>query len=90
MGKRHVVPANTKASTNWCVRTFNSWLEQRNHQTADNPGSAIPADIIQTHDVDAVSRAMYLFVLEARKADRQCYPSATIRSILCLYIDSCF
>ena len=63
-----VVPANTKASTHWCVRTFNSWLEQRNRRTADNPGSATPA----------VSRAIRLFVLEARKVDGQCYQPATI------------
>ena len=69
-----VIPANTRASTNWCVRTFQTWLEQRNSRTADSLESNIPPDILQSHDVDAVCKVMRYFVLEVRRIDGERYP----------------
>lgn len=69
-----VIPRNTQSSTNWCVCTFITWLTQRNTRTANNPESVIPTNILESHDVDAVCRAMRLFVLEVRRVDGQCYP----------------
>ena len=63
------------------MRTFLTWLKQRN-STADNPESAIRPDIVQSHDIDAVCKAMRYFVLEVRRVDGERYPPATIRSLL--------
>ena len=49
-----VIPSNTRANTNWCIRTIKTWLEQRNIRTAENPECAISPDILESHDVDAI------------------------------------
>ena len=57
-------------------------MTQRNSRTANNPESAIPTNILESHDVDAVCRAMRLFVLEVRRVGGQRYTPATIQSLL--------
>jgi len=32
-----VVPTNTRANTNWAVKTFKEWMEQHNAQVPDDP-----------------------------------------------------
>ena len=77
-----VIPSNTRANTNWCIRTLKTWLKQRNIRTAGNQECALSLDILESHDVDAVCRAMRLLVLEVRRVDGQRYPPATMRSLL--------
>ena len=73
-----VVPMNTKRTTDWAVRVFASWIEECNQCVEEQ----IEADILTSNDPERVSYVLQLFVLEARKADSEKYPLATIRSLL--------
>ena len=74
-----VVPTNTRNSTNWAVRTFLLWVEERNKRETQRK---IEQDILSCNSADRVSFVMRLFVMEVRKADGGKYPPATIRNLL--------
>jgi hypothetical protein len=74
-----VVPTNTRASTNWALKTFTEWMKQRNLRAPDDP---IPSDILESKEASNVCRIMRLSVLEARRSDGQPYPPATLRSLV--------
>ena len=74
-----VIPANTKSSTNWDVRTFKALVEERNLKASDDP---VPLDLLEKPDADKLCMYMRLFVLEARKEDGQPYPPSTLRGLL--------
>ena len=73
-----VVPANTH-STNWAVKTFTAWMQQRNERLPENP---VPHDILESKEAIEVCKYMRLFVLETRRADGAPYPPATLRSLV--------
>ena len=79
MAGEGVVPTNTRANTNWAVKTFTEWMKQRNIRAQDDP---IPSDILDSKEATNVCRIMRLFVLEARRSDGQPYPPATLRSLI--------
>ena len=74
-----VVPANTRNSTNWAVRTFLLCIEERKKRETQEK---IEPDILSCNNADRVSFVMRLFVLEVRKADGGKYLPATIRNLL--------
>ena len=74
-----VVPANTRNSTNWALRMFLSWAEERNKRDQERK---IESDILSCGVADRVSFVMRLFVLEVRKADGGKYPPSTLRNLL--------
>ena len=73
-------PAITKPSTQWHVQLFKTVLEQRSIRMGEGPESATPPDILQSHDVDPVYRAMRLFVLEA---DGEKCGRGVVRTVSC-------
>ena len=75
-----VIPSNTKKSNLWALRTFESWMKQRNVRM---PGDPVPSSILQCHDKSAVCKFMRYFVLEVRREDGSQYPPSSIRSLLC-------
>ena len=74
-----VIPTNTQNSTNWAVRTFQSWVKERNEREVEYK---IEPGIFSCNDPERVSFVMLLFVLEVRKADGGKYPPARICNIL--------
>ena len=42
-----VIPANTRASSNWAIRNFNDWASNRSAMTPDDP---VPADLLKSQD----------------------------------------
>ena len=81
-----VIPANTKPSTQWCVQLFKTLLEQRSIRMGEGPESATPPDILQSHDVDPVYRAMHLFVLEAQRVDGENCGRGVVRTVSCTLV----
>ena len=77
------VPQNTKASTNWALRTFNEWMAWRNETYKEDP---VPLDILQSGDAVAINKWFSLFVIEIRKkksgAVGERYPTSTLNSLL--------
>ena len=75
-----VVPSNTKHSTDWAVKTFLSWVTERNIRC---PDELIEEDILSCcSDAERASYVLRLFVLEVRKQNGEHYPPSTLRSIL--------
>ena len=74
-----VIPANTKASTQWAERNFISWITERNKVVPNDP---VPVDLLSCHDAELVCKNLCRFVLETRNSNGQPYPPATIRSLL--------
>ena len=74
------IPANTEASTQWAVRTFNAWALNRSFL---DPSEAVPNDLLESHDPELVCKWLCRFLLETRKSDGYFYPPATLRSLVC-------
>ena len=72
-----VVPTNTKHSTKWAVKTFMSWLKQRNERVPDDQ---IESSILSCRDHSRLCYVLRLFVLEVRKSNGECYPPASLLS----------
>ena len=66
-----VVLAITRNSTNFAVRTFLSWVEERNKSELEQ---TIEADILSSNDAERVSFVMHLLVMEVWKADGESIP----------------
>ena len=70
---------NTKHSTDWAVKTFLSWVTERNIRCPDD----LIEDILSCcSDAEHASYVLCLFVLEVRKQNGEHYPPSTLRSIL--------
>ena len=76
-----VVPVNTRCSTNWAIRTFTTWVQERNTRLPEDP-VPLADDLLKCDDVETVCKYMRLFVLEARRTDGAPYPPSTICSLL--------
>ena len=77
-----VVPKNTRHSTTWSVKTFLSWVAERNERVENDK---IEDDILFSTDCKRLSYHSYvlrLFVLEARKSNGESYPPSNLRNIL--------
>ena len=77
--KKGFVPANTKRSTNWAVRTFETWRRQRN---AQRPKSICPDDILLQDDTAALCHWLCVFCKEARREDGEPYTPRSITQLL--------
>lgn len=63
----------------WASTAFKEWTEQRNKRS---PSDECPANILETMDVQCLSKWLSLFTIEMRKKDGQKYPPASIH-LLC-------
>ena len=74
---------NTEASTQWALKNFHAWAQNRSAQeTAQETEAAVPVDLLRCHDAGLVCKWMCRFVIETRKTDGSAYPPATIRSLV--------
>ena len=76
---RGVVPVNTEASTQWALKHFHAWAQNRSAQETE---AAVPVDLLRCHDAGLVCKWMCRFVIETRKTDGSAYLPATLRSLV--------
>ena len=76
---RGVIPKNTKASTDWALRNFNSWAKNRK---SIDPAQAVPPDLLSSDDPSLVCKWLCLYMMETRREDGQPYPPSTIRNLV--------
>ena len=74
-----VIPANTRASSNWAIRNFNDWASNRSAMTPDDP---VPANLLKSQDTVLLCKWLCRYVMETRRTDGSQYPPATLRSLL--------
>ena len=67
--KKGFIPVNTQRSTDWAVRTFETWRRQRNVQS---PASISPDDILLVDDDATLCHWLCVFC-KARKEDGELY-----------------
>lgn len=70
--KKPVIPPNTAKSTDWAVRVFQSWLNQRNNRVTDEKC------ILLTDDCKLLCRWLCVFASETRKEDGSQYAPRSI------------
>ena len=75
---RGYVPKNTSKSTDWAVRVFKAWREQRSEEIDEK----CPDNLLEDPSVDALNFWLARFVVEVRREDGKPYPPATINNIL--------
>ena len=75
---RGYVPKNTSKSTDWAVRVFKAWREQRSEEI----DGKCPDNLLEDPSVDALNFWLARFVVEVRREDGKPYPPATINNIL--------
>ena len=78
---KQVVPDNTKKQTDWSVRVFESWRNER-------VGEKCPADLLEQCTAEKLNFWLCHFVVEARRSDGKPYPSATLYQLLTHRINS--
>ena len=74
-----VIPHNTKSSTQWALKNFNTWVENR---AALCSSFVVPADLLRCHDPMVVCKYLCLYVMETRCEDGKPYPPSTIRVLV--------
>ena len=74
-----VKPAHTKASTQWAVKNFTKWAENRGVLVPYDP---VPCNLLECHDAATVNKYLCMFIAETRKENGDKYPPATIRALL--------
>jgi len=70
--------ANTKKCTDWAVRVFTAWRQARNVTQEDR----CPTDLLENPSAGQLNYWLSRFVVEARRADGERYPSATLYQLL--------
>ena len=73
------VPANTNRSTKWALKAFDLWSQARNQHYPEKP---VPEHLLTSCDPVLLNLHLARFVVEARKANGDCYPLATIHHLL--------
>lgn len=75
-----VIPLNTSRSTKWAVKTFELWCQARNlEKSTEN----VPESLLRSPNISDLNKYLSMFVVEARKANGDEYPPATLHQILC-------
>lgn len=77
---KEVTPQNTSRSTKWALKTFESWCDAHN---VDRGVESVPPNLLTVPDIDQLNKFLSHFVVEARKANGEKYPPATLHQILC-------
>ena len=72
------IPRNTNKATNWALKVFQSWREQRGVQQ----DGICPVDPLETNNAELLNFWLSRFVVEARCEDCKSYPPATIHNLL--------
>ena len=72
--KKHMVPKNTAKSTNWAVRLFNAWCQQRNARCEEK----IPDSILLTDAYEELCHWLCVSISELRKEDGSEYTPRSI------------
>ena len=80
MGKicQGYVLSNTRKSTSWAVRVFQSWREQRNKHVTEQ----CPEKLLEKPTVELLNYWLSRFVVEVCCEDEKPYPPASINNIL--------
>ena len=64
------VPRNTNKATNWALKVFQSWREQRGEQQ----DRICPVDLLESNNVELLNFWLSHFVVEAHREDGNSYP----------------
>ena len=71
------VPRNTNKATNWALKVFQLWREQRGEQQ----DGVCPVDLLESNNVELLNFWLSRFVVEARREDGNSYPPAIIHDL---------
>ena len=74
-----VIPANTRANSNWAIKNFKEWASNRSTMAPNDP---VPPDLLKSHDPELLCKWLCRYVMETRRTDGTQYPPATLRSLL--------
>ena len=75
---RGYVPSNTSKATNWALRVFMLWRDERNKQSSER----CPVNLLTDPAAERVNYWLSRFVVEVRREDGKPYPPALINLIL--------
>lgn len=70
-----VVPTNTKHSTQWALRDFEQWRENRNKCVPEDP---VPEELFEKTDAEVLCKWLCCYVQETRKESGENYPATTL------------
>ena len=73
------VPKNTTKATDWALRVFEQWKENRNYTS---PEERVPEKLLEDGNAELLNLWLARFVVEIRRADGEPYPPSSINSIL--------
>ena len=73
------VPKNTTKATDWALRVFEQWKENRNHTS---PEERVPEKLLEDGNAELLNLWLARFVVEIRRADGEPYPPSSINGIL--------
>ena len=74
------VPRNTKKVTEWALRLFREWRDNRNLVTYTQ--DQCPSTLLEEPRSDLLNYWLSRFVVEIRREDRQAYPPSSLNNIL--------
>ena len=75
------VPPNTQKNTDWAVKNFGTWHDQRNEKVSSDDEKC-PPDLLSSTAAVLLSKWLCLFVNETRRSDGTLYPSKTLSVIV--------
>ena len=71
-------PKTTIRNTEWSVKLFNSWVEDRNSAFPEK----VPTDLLEGKDLSSLGNWLGRFVVEVRRQDGKHYPPKTLQLLL--------
>ena len=74
------VPRNTKKATEWALRLFREWRDNRNLVTSTQ--DQCPSTLLEEPRSDLLNYWLSRFVVDIRREDRQAYPPSSLNNIL--------
>ena len=82
------VPPNTQKNTDWAVKNFGTWRDQRNEKVSSDDEKC-PPELLSSTDTVLLSKWLCLFVNETRRSDGTLYPPRTLYQLLCGLLRHC-
>ena len=82
------VPPNTQKNTDWAVKNFGTWRDQRNEKVSSDDEKC-PPELLPSTDTVLLSKWLCLFVNETRRSDGTLYPPKTLYQLLCGLLRHC-
>jgi len=83
LSSKGCIPANTSRSTQWALRVYYQWINQRNKWMNEQ----FPLDLFEKpYTAREICSCLQWFVMEARKEDGSHYPPKTLYLMLCAFL----